>query len=262
MGRAVRADRAVLSEAGQWPPADRGRADAARLFLQQWFNLSDPAVKEALYGSLAMRRFVEIDLGREPVPDETTVCRFRHLPEQHDLGRAPFDEAQRHLAVKAEDCQGYDRRCNDHQCAVFHEKRREGARSRYASHKEGQPVVFRMKAHFGVDSRSKLIHAVVTTPANAADSTVLPDLPHGKETRVWGSGLARPTGSDPTARGEGPGFCQQPYRHRGIVDEVDRAKNRTKSRVRARVEHAIGVIKRVFGLPRCAIAGSRRTRIA
>jgi IS5 family transposase len=47
-------------------------------FLQQWFNLSDPAV--GLYDSLAMRRFVVgIDLGREPVPDETTVCRFRHL---------------------------------------------------------------------------------------------------------------------------------------------------------------------------------------
>jgi IS5 family transposase len=42
-------------------------------FLQQWFNLSDPAVEEALYDSSAMRRFVDIDLGREPVPDETTV---------------------------------------------------------------------------------------------------------------------------------------------------------------------------------------------
>src|SRR5882724_2236837 len=48
-------------------------------FLQQWFNLSDPAVEEALYDSLAMRRLVGIDLGREPVPDETTVCRFCHL---------------------------------------------------------------------------------------------------------------------------------------------------------------------------------------
>ena len=54
-------------------------------FLQHWFNLSDPAVEEALYDSLAMRRFVGIDLGREPVPDETTVCRFRHLLETHDL---------------------------------------------------------------------------------------------------------------------------------------------------------------------------------
>ena len=46
-------------------------------FLQHWFNLSDPAVEEALYDSQAMRRFVGIDLGREPVPDETTVCRFQ-----------------------------------------------------------------------------------------------------------------------------------------------------------------------------------------
>ncbi len=57
-------------------------------FLQQWFNLSDPAVEEALYDSVVMRQFVGIDLGREPVPDETTVCkfRFRHLLEEHGLG--------------------------------------------------------------------------------------------------------------------------------------------------------------------------------
>ena len=55
-------------------------------FLQQWFNLSDPAVEEAVYDLAAMRDFVGVDLGREPVPDETTVCRFRHLLEEHDLG--------------------------------------------------------------------------------------------------------------------------------------------------------------------------------
>ena len=36
----------------------------------------------------------------EPVPDETTMCRFRHLLEEHDLGRQLFDEVQRHLAAK------------------------------------------------------------------------------------------------------------------------------------------------------------------
>src|ERR1700756_2440748 len=69
-------------------------------FLQQWFNLSDPAVEEALYDSQSMRRFVGIDLGREPVPDETTVCRFRHLLEEHELGRPLFDEVQRQLTAK------------------------------------------------------------------------------------------------------------------------------------------------------------------
>ena len=69
-------------------------------FLQQWFNLSDPGVEEALYDSLAMRDFVGIDLGREPAPDETTVCKFRHLLEKHDLGRSLFQEVHRHLETQ------------------------------------------------------------------------------------------------------------------------------------------------------------------
>jgi IS5 family transposase len=52
--------------------------------------------------------------------------------------------------------------------------------------RKGNQWYFGMKAHFGVDSRSKLIHAVAATPANVADSRVLPELLHGRETRVWG----------------------------------------------------------------------------
>jgi transposase, IS5 family len=69
------------------------------IFLQPWFNLSDPAVEEAPYDSRAMRGFVRIDLGREPVPDATTVCRFRHLLETHELGQQLFAEVRRHLAA-------------------------------------------------------------------------------------------------------------------------------------------------------------------
>ena len=66
-------------------------------FLQHWFNLSDPAAEEALYESVSMRRFVAIDLGREPVPDETTILNFRHLLEQHGLARKIFDIVKAHL---------------------------------------------------------------------------------------------------------------------------------------------------------------------
>lgn len=59
-------------------------------FLQHWFELSDPAAEEALYDSRAMRHFVGIDLGKEPVPDETTICKFRHLMEKHNLGDELF----------------------------------------------------------------------------------------------------------------------------------------------------------------------------
>src|SRR5438034_8786545 len=66
-------------------------------FLQQWFNLSDPAVEEALYDSASMRAFVDIDLGRESAPDETTVCKFRHLLEKRGLGAQLFEATRRHL---------------------------------------------------------------------------------------------------------------------------------------------------------------------
>src|SRR6476620_846442 len=66
-------------------------------FLQHWFNLSDPSAEEALYDSAAMRGFVGIDLGREPAPDETTVCKFRHLLEQHEMGRRLFEQVHVHL---------------------------------------------------------------------------------------------------------------------------------------------------------------------
>ena len=66
-------------------------------FLQQWFNLSDPAAEEALYDSPGLRRFAGVDLGRAPAPDETTICKFRHLLEEHDLGGAMLDAVNRHL---------------------------------------------------------------------------------------------------------------------------------------------------------------------
>src|SRR6516164_9605288 len=69
-------------------------------FLQHWFNLSDPGVEEALSDSVVLRQFVSIDLGQEPVPDETTVCKFRHLLEEHDLGGEMLETVNLHLQEK------------------------------------------------------------------------------------------------------------------------------------------------------------------
>jgi IS5 family transposase len=111
--------------------------------LQQWFSLSDPAVEEALYDSLATRRFVGIDLGREPVPDETTVCRFRHLLETHDLGQHLFAAVQRHLAdTGLRIATGTIVDATIIKRAFFDQECRPGPRSRDASDEEGKPVVF------------------------------------------------------------------------------------------------------------------------
>jgi len=229
-------------------------------FLQHWFNLSDPGVEEALYDSLAMRWFAGIDLGREPVPDETTMCRFRHLLEDHDLGRRLFDEVQRHLADKG--LKIATGTIVDATIISAPSSTKNAAKARdpeMHQTKKGNQWYFGMKAHFGVDSRSKLIHSVAATPANVADSKVLPELLHGRETRLWGDQAYR--GQRTVIRRCAPrarDFTNRRYRHRGVVDPVERTKNRTKSKVRAKVEHPIGVIKRVFGFAKVRYRGLRK----
>ena len=90
MAGTERGDRAALPEGGQWPPAGRTRAHAGMYFIQHWFNLADEACEEALLDSTALRRFVGIDLGRERVPDGTTLLKFRRLLERHQLAQKLF----------------------------------------------------------------------------------------------------------------------------------------------------------------------------
>jgi IS5 family transposase len=118
-----------------------------------------------------------------------------------------------------------------------------------------------MRAHVGVDRKTKLIHAVVATPANVADGTVIGQLLHGGEKRVWGD--AAYVGRGDAIREKAPeakDYTQRRGRGYRYLTDYQRRINRARSRVRARVEHVIGVIKRVFGSPRCATGGLRRTR--
>src|SRR5438270_8333886 len=226
-------------------------------FLQQWFDLSDPGVEEALYDSTAMRSFVGLDLGCEPVPDETTILNFRHLLEAHELGRRLFDQVHVHLArhgIKISKGTIVDATIIN---APSSTKNAAGKRDPDMHQaQKGKQWYFGMKAHIGVDSKSKVIHSVVATAANVADCRVLPKLLHGHETRVWGDQSYR--GQREVIREHAPNardFTQRRYRLRGRVDEIERAKNRTKSRVRAKVEHLFGVIKRVFGFQKVRYRG-------
>lgn len=156
-------------------------------FLQQWFNLSDPAVEEALYDSVSMRRFVGIDLGREAAPDETTILRFRHLLEKHHLGKKLFEAVHRHLeaqGLKVARGTIVDATIISAPSSTKNKDRMRDPDMHQT--RKGNQWHFGMKAHIGVDSKSKIIHSVVATAANVADSQVLPDLLHGDETRVWG----------------------------------------------------------------------------
>jgi transposase, IS5 family len=226
-------------------------------FLQHWFNLSDPAAEEALYESVSMRRFVGIDLGHEPVPDETTILNFRHLLERHELGEVLFKRVNEYLASRGLKVAGGTIVDATIIAAPSSTKNRAKARDpEMHQTRKGQQWYFGMKLHLGVDSKTKLIHSMTTTAANAHDATALGELLHGEETRVWGDQAYR--GQRTAIRARAPkarDFTNRRYRYRGVVDEVERRKNRTKSGVRAKVEHSIGVIKRVFGFAKVRYRG-------
>jgi transposase, IS5 family len=218
-------------------------------FLQQWFNQSDPGVEEALYDSVVLRQFAGIDLGQEPVPDETTVCKFRHLLEEHQLGGAMLETVNLHLqeqGVRITTGTIVD-------ATIIHApsstKNREEKRDpEMHQTKKGKQWYFGTKAHVGVDSKTKIIHSAVVTAANVADATLLPELLHGEETRVWGDQAYR--GQSAVIHESAPraqDCTHRRYRYKDRIDEVERMKNRSKSRVRSKVEHVFQVLKLQFG---------------
>lgn len=179
--------------APHYPVAGRERRQVAleRILridlLQQWFDLSDPGVEEALHDSVSFARFVGIDLGSKTVPDETTVCKFRHLLERHELGSRLFESVQTHLQAQGlKIARGTIVDATIINAPSSTKSRDKTRDADMHQTRKGQQWYFGMKAHIGVDSQTKLIHSMVATAANVADSAVLPDLLHGDETRVWG----------------------------------------------------------------------------
>ncbi|MCB2008930.1 MAG: IS5 family transposase [Rhodoferax sp.] len=226
-------------------------------FLQHWFNLSDPGVEEALYESVSMREFVGIDLGREPVPDETTVLNFRHLLERHELGRQIFERVGLHLqdnGFKLSTGTIVDATLIAAPSSTKNAKRERDPEMKQS--KKGNQWYFGMKAHVGVDAKTKLIHRVVTTSGAVHDGKVLPQLLHGKETAVWGD--AAYTGQTEVIGQHAP-WAQDLTQRRGrgykYLSQMQRAINRKRSQVRARAEHAIGTIKRIFGFTKVRYRG-------
>jgi IS5 family transposase len=229
-------------------------------FLQQWFNLSDPAVEEALYDSVLMRQFAGVDLGQEPVPDETTVCKFRHLLEEHGVGGAMLETVNLHLQEKG--VRITTGTIVD--ATIIHApsstKNREQKRDpEMHQTRKGKQWYFGMKAHVGVDSKTKIIHSAVVTAANVADAKVLPELLHGEETRVWGDqGYLGQTEVIHQCAPQARDCTHRRYRYKTWIDEVQRAKNRTKSTVRSKVEHVFQILKLKFGFVKVRYRGLKK----
>ena len=56
------------------------------VLMQQWYDLSDPAIEDALLEMPMLRRYEGIVLISERIPDEMAILAFHHLLEKHALG--------------------------------------------------------------------------------------------------------------------------------------------------------------------------------
>ena len=248
-----------------YPKAGNGRPPVGlermvRMYLiANWFNLADEACEDALYDIAAFRDFCRIDLGRERVPDSTTLLNFRHLLEQHELGAAVFAKVGELLQASGMKLSGGTIVDATLIAAPPSTKNQEQSRDpEMHQSKKGNQWYFGMKVHIAVDSESGLIHSASVTPGNVHDSHELPNLLHGEETRLYGDSAYRgekqrlrlkelaPKAKDFTNK--------RAYKNRPLSD-ADKQTNRRKSAVRSKVEHPFLGLKRLWGFAKVRYRG-------
>src|SRR4051812_35069143 len=155
--------------------------------LQQWYSLSDPGAEEALYDIQSMRAFAGLELGRDSIPDETTILNFRHLLERHDLTKAIFAAVAEHLAAKGELLRGGTIVDATLIAASASTKNKEQKRDpAMTSSKKGNQWYFGMKAHIGVDAQSGLVHTAGVTTGKVHDAKVMHRLIREDDRAVYG----------------------------------------------------------------------------
>ena len=171
---------------GGWRPFPLGMM--LRIYcLQQWYNLSDPGAEEALYDIQSMRGFVGLELGRDDIPDETTILNFRHLLERHDLTKAIFAAIAEHLAAQGELLRGgtiMDATLIAASPSTKNKKRKRDPEM--TSSKKRNQWYFGMKAHIRVDAKSGLVHTAGVTTGKVHDAKVMDRLIREDDTAVYG----------------------------------------------------------------------------
>ncbi|ABM10413.1 IS5 family transposase (plasmid) [Paenarthrobacter aurescens TC1] len=224
-------------------------------FMQQWFNLSDPAMEEALHDVPVFRDFAGLSNWADAMPSESSILRFRHLLERHKLADQILATVNGLLSAKGLLLKAGTVVDATLIAAPSSTKNREGERDpEMHQSKKGQQWYFGMKAHIGVDAESGLVHTVQGTSGNVNDVVEANSLLHGEETVVFTDAGYQGADKRPDAK---PGVtwhvAMRPGKRRALDTEHNEADallekiERIKAGVRAKVEHPFRVIKRQFG---------------
>lgn len=228
-----------------WRPKTDGILLLKMYCLQIWFGLSDPAVEEEIYDSISFQKFLDIDLLSDNIPDETTLLRFRHLLERHELQEKLFKLMNRKLKEKGLIMQ----RWTLVDATIIHapSSTKNASKKRdpeMTSTKKWNQYYFGMKAHIGVNGDTWVVHTVKYGTAREHDSQKFGELLHGKEDyyswdkAYWSNDIKH--------------ICREKWVVYGILDKAWRnrklswkqeKRNRRRQRVKAKVEHPFQVIK-------------------
>jgi len=225
-------------------------------FLQIWFNLSDPAAEEAIYDSESMRRFARIELSEDKVPDESSILNFRHLLEEHELTKAMFETINGLL-----DGKGLLLRSGtivDATIIAAPSSTKNGTESRdpeMKQTKKGKNWHFGMKVHVGTDKRG-VVHSLTATHAATADITQMNALLHGEERTVFGDQAYWKEADRQRFRAVGVRYRvnRRGTAQRPLTDHQKKI-NQSRSRMRARGEHAFRIVKQLWGFTKVRYRG-------
>ena len=208
-------------------------------FLQQWYGYSDPATEDSLYDNMAERIFARVKVGQ--APDETTICKFRYLLEQHGLTEQLFELSRdllekRGLLVKAGTI--VDATIIPAPSSTKNQAKQRDPEMK--STKKGNQWYFGMKAHIGTDLQG-LVHSVAVTPANAHDATLMDECLHGQEKVIYGDKAYVSEGRKAQAEAQGVEWrvLRKTTRKRKL-NCADQSFNQKSNRTRTRVEHTFG----------------------
>jgi len=230
-------------------------------YLQQWFGLSDPAMEEALHDVPLYREFAKLGDARARLPDETTILRFRHLLERHNLAPDMLRLVNDLLLAK-----GLMLRTGTAVDATLisapsSTKNADGERDpEMKQTKKGNNWYFGMKAHIGVDAASGLVHTVIGTAANVNDLNVAGQLLHGEEHAAFGDAGYQGVHKRHEAVGPTWHVAMRPGLRRKLNPFIEQnfvaeRVEKMKASIRAKVEHPFRVLKRQFGFTKVRYRG-------
>lgn len=259
-----------------YPKGKRGRPPMGiekilRMYLLQiWFNLSDPATENAIYDSYAMRKFTDIDFMTETVPDETTLCKFRHLLEETDLNKLFFDAIIQVMLQTVHMMKGGTIVDATIPQAPSSTKNAEKARNpEMHQTKKGNEWKFGMKCHIGVGAGSGLVHTMTVTAANGHDITQTANLLREDDKVVYGdSGYLGVQKRSEIANNKH--FSNIDFRINRRPSSLPRVSDNAidweryienrKSSVRCKVEYTFRIIKCQFGYKKTVYPGIEEKR--